>query len=57
MGGMTFEMFKADMMKLYEDVEQKLQIEPPSEERILELYLAQVVISNFERKALRRRER
>jgi hypothetical protein len=51
---MTFEMFKADMMKLYEDVEQKLQIEPPSEERILELYLAQVVISNFERKALRR---
>lgn len=48
---MTFEDFKKEMLKLYENIH---QIEPPSDERMLELYLTQVVISNFERKSLRR---
>ena len=48
---MTFKDFKKEMLKLYEYVP---LIEPPSDERMLELYLTQVVISNFERKSLKR---
>lgn len=48
---MNFEEFKKRLLKEYKIIQ---HISPPSNERILELYLTQVVISKFEHDEFRK---